>query len=163
MGTRNGKILETCLDGKEKFVKEVFSMSQNMPICSIQMEVFPELTSGSPRKYFVMASTANPSRYFQFVGGPDFESLFKEYESLERLNCTELPGDMNYTELHFFCKPAEIRSKTFALLTGYGTYYGGLSYGSQGVGESLIVDTKEIRHTVTPLSIALTEFHLLFL
>ena len=163
MGTRNGKILETSLDGKEKFLKEVFSMSQNMPICSRQIELFPSFSSTSARKYFVMASTANPSRYFQFVGGPDFESLFSEYSSIDRQSCTELPGDMNYTELRFFSRPGEARSKSFALLTGLATYYGGLSYGSQGVGEQVTVDTRDISHTVTPLSIALTEFHLLFL
>ena len=72
-------------------------------------------------------------------------------------------GDMNYTELRFFCKPNEPRSKTFALLTGFATYYGSLYYGSQSAGENVTIDTRDIHHTVAPLSIALTEFHLVSL
>lgn len=149
-------------------------MQQNMPICALQIEVFPEV-EGVPRKFFVMAATANPSRYFQFIGGPDFETMFKYYKELDRQNCTELPGifvfsifcdflgDMNYTELRFFCKPSEACSKSFALLTGFATYYGLLYFGSQTAGEQVTMDTHDIRHSVAPLSIALTEFHLLSL
>lgn len=163
MGTRSGKILETSIDGKEKYLKEVFSMTQNMPICSLHIEMFPSFASNGGRKYFVMASTANPSRYFQFIGGPDFETLFRDYAKVETQNCTELPGDLNHTELRFFTKRGDACSSSFALLTGYGTYYGNLRYGSQGVGEQLTTETKEVVHTVTPISIALTEYHLLFL
>lgn len=165
-------ILETAIDGKEKYIKQVFSMQQNMPICSIHIEHFPEI-EGQGHKYFVMAATANPSRYFQFIGGPTFESMFEYYKDLDRQNCTELPGisatprspsgDMNYTELRFFCKPSEPRAKSFALLTGFGVYYGSLYYGSQAAGEQVTTDTHDIRHSVAPLSIALTEFHLLSL
>lgn len=172
MGTRNGMILETSIDGKEKYIKQVFSLQQNMPICSIHIEHFPEV-EGQGHKYFVMAATANPSRYFQFIGGPSFESMFDYYRDLDRQNCTELPGttitslsrigDMNYTELRFFRKPTEARSKSFALLTGFGVYFGSLYFGSQAAGEQVTADTHDIRHTVAPLSIALSEFHLLSL
>lgn len=137
-------------------------MQQNMPICSLQFERFPAV-SGSPAKFFVMAATANPCRYFQFIGGPDFSSLFAYYQDLDRQNCTELPGDLNYTELRFFTKPGEPRARSFALLTGFGTYYGSLYFGSQEAGETVTADTRDTHHTVAPLSIALTEFHLLSL
>ena len=172
MGTRNGMILETSIDGKEKYIKQVFSMQQNMPICSIHIEHFPEV-EGQGHKYFVMAATANPSRYFQFIGGPTFESMFAYYKDLDRQNCTELPGffvtalsragDMNYTELRFFRKPSDARSKAFALLTGFGVYFGSLYFGSQTAGEQVTADTQDIHHAIAPLSIALSEFHLLSL
>lgn len=162
LGTRNGMILESCIEGKEKYVKEVFSMQQNMPICSLQFERFPAVPT-SPAKFFVMAATANPCRYFQFIGGPDFASLFAYYQELDRQNCTELPGDLNYTELRFFTKPGEPRASRFALLTGFATYYGSLYFGSQTAGEQLTADTRDTHHAVAPLSIALTEFHLLSL
>lgn len=155
-------ILESCIEGKEKYVKEVFSMQQNMPVCSLQFERFPAVGE-APAKFFVMAATANPCRYFQFIGGPDFASLFAYYQALDRQNCTELPGDLNYTELRFFAKPGEPRARSFALLTGFATYYGALYFGSQGAGEQVTADTRETRHAVAPLSIALTEFHLLSL
>ena len=155
-------ILESCIEGKEKYVKEVFSMQQNMPICSLQFERFPAIPN-APAKFFVMAATANPCRYFQFIGGPDFASLFAYYQELDRQNCTELPGDLNYTELRFFTKPGEPRASRFALLTGFATYYGSLYFGSQTAGEQLTADTRDTHHTVAPLSIALTEFHLLSL
>ena len=137
-------------------------MQQNMPICSLQFERFPALPN-APAKFFVMAATANPCRYFQFIGGPDFASLFAYYQQLDRQNCTELPGDLNYTELRFFAKPGEPRASRFALLTGFATYYGSLYFGSQTAGEQLTADTRDTHHTVAPLSIALTEFHLLSL
>ena len=155
-------ILESCIEGKEKYVKEVFSMQQNMPICSLQFERFPAIPN-APAKFFVMAATANPCRYFQFIGGPDFASLFAYYQELDRQNCTELPGDLNYTELRFFTKPGEPRASRFAFLTGFATYYGSLYFGSQTAGEQLTADTRDTHHTVAPLSIALTEFHLLSL
>ena len=137
-------------------------MQQNMPICSLQFERFPAIPN-APAKFFVMAATANPCRYFQFIGGPDFASLFAYYQELDRQNCTELPGDLNYTELRFFTKPGEPRASRFALLTGFATYYGSLYFGSQTAGEQLTADTRDTHHTVAPLSIALTEFHLLSL
>lgn len=137
-------------------------MQQNMPICSLQLEQFP-LVSGSSPKYFVMAATANPCRSFQFIGGPDFTTLFQYYQELDRQNCTELPGDMNYTELRFYTKPGESRARSYALLTGFGTYFGNLYFGSQQPGEQVTTDTHDTHHTVAPLSIALTEFHLLSL
>ena len=76
-------------------MKEVFSMSQNMPICSLQVEPF---ASG----YQVLASTANPSRLFHFSGGPSFATLFAAYASLENQTCVELPGDATATDLQLF-------------------------------------------------------------
>ena len=116
MGTRNGIILETQIDSKEKYVKEVFFMQQSLPICALQIEVFPDAASVE-RKYFVMAATANPSRYFQFVGGPDFETLFKYYRDLDRQNCTELPGRIHsfiHSLIHLFTHSL-IHSFTYSL------------------------------------------------
>lgn len=160
IGTRLGAILEVELDGKERLVKQVFSMHQNMPICGLHFEKFPD--TGGRSKYYVMAATANPSRYFQFIGGPDFESLFKYYSQIEKQQCTELPGDLNYCELRFFRRPQEERSRAFALLSGFGVYLGSLQYGSQNAGDQITIDNVEIRHEEAPLSIALTEFHLIY-
>lgn len=99
--------------------------------------------------------------------------MFAYYKDLDRQNCTELPGifvtalsragDMNYTELRFFRKPSDARSKAFALLTGFGVYFGSLYFGSQTAGEQVTADTQDIHHAIAPLSIALSEFHLLSL
>ena len=146
-----------------KVMKEVYSMAQNMPICSLHIDCIPSHLASSSRKYLVMASTANPSRYFKFIGGPDFETLFRNCRNMGNQDCTELPGDLNHTELRFFTKPGEQCSSSFALLTGYGTYYEKLDFNEQMMGGQLANNKKEIVHTVPPMSIAVTEYHILFM
>ena len=121
-------------------------MSQNMPICSLQLE---PLSSG----YQVLASTANPSRLFHFSGGPSFSTLFAAYSSLENQTCIELPGDATATDLQLFRRrnaPAE----SFSLLTGVATYFGPLP---------LTAGMREIKHAAQPLAAAPSQYHLLLL
>jgi len=151
------------LEGNAKMMKEVFSMAQNMPICSIHIDHIPPHLASSSRKYLVMASTANPSRYFKFIGGPDFNTLFRDCRNSGNQDCTELPGDLSHTELRFFTKPGEQCSSSFALFTGYGTYYEKLGFNEKMTGGQLAKEKKEIVHTVPPISIAVTEYHMLFL
>jgi hypothetical protein len=60
-----------------------------------------------------MATT--PTRIYQFIGGPTFESVFASYET--NPGFVELPGELNYSELQFFSKYQGL-PKTFAWLTG---------------------------------------------
>jgi len=58
----------------------------------------------------------------------------------------ELPGDQDYTSLHFFRKP-NARARSLAWLTGPGIYSGSLSFGSQNAGDSIIYDYKLIPYS----------------
>lgn len=58
------------------------------------------------------------------------------------LGFQELPGDLPYSEMHFFSKFHELQqqgvAQTFAWLSGPGIYHGDLVFGSQNVGDSVI-------------------------
>mmetsp|Transcript_59942 Transcript_59942/g.141174 ORF Transcript_59942/g.141174 Transcript_59942/m.141174 type:complete len:974 (+) Transcript_59942:154-3075(+) len=163
IGTSTGTICKTCIvDGKEKFWKEIFSLQDAaQPICGLQYELFPPSGKGymdMSKKYFVMAAT--PTRYYEFIGGPTYDALFAQYSSAPAF--IELPGDLDYSELHFFRKENG-RASSFVWLTGPGIYSGSFSFGSQNAGDSIIHDYKLIPYSNavhgSPLSLLSTEFH----
>ncbi|KAI8370704.1 Pep3/Vps18/deep orange family-domain-containing protein [Radiomyces spectabilis] len=202
IGTKNGLIYETCLEPtdeffrrEEKYFKQVYSIHETtMPITGLHFEQFPV----NNRKYFVMATT--PTRIYQFVGfvGPAsgsrspagfgesddrtekamFEGLFSKYDVNPGFQ--ELPGDLSYSELHFFSRFHELQqqgvAQTFAWLTGPGIYHGNLVFGSQNAGDSVIDNVQLLQYparptddmpgqlvTEIPISVALTEFHFILL
>eukprot|EP00960_Hanusia_phi_P078119 768783-Hanusia_phi.AAC.2 len=163
VGTSTGCIFKaSILDGKEKYWKEIFSLRDaGQPICGLQCEIFPpsaKSVSESTRRYFVMAAT--PTRYYEFIGGPTFDALFAQYTTAPAF--IELPGDLDYSELHFFRK-GNGRATSFVWLTGPGLYSGSFSFGSQNVGDSIIFDYKLIPYSnkvpSPPIGILCSEFH----
>ncbi|CAG8483434.1 620_t:CDS:10 [Paraglomus occultum] len=189
IGTRNGLIFEAEIEPtdeyfkrEEKFCKQVYSIQENLPITGLRFEQF----TVTPRKYFIVATT--PTRIYQFIGMAQpkadydgasmFGNLFAKYETNPGFQ--ELPGDLPYSELHFFTPYQDIQyqgtPKTFAWLTGPGIYHGNLVFGSQDVGDSVIDSAHLLPYPATPseidpttvvseipLSIALTEFHFILL
>ncbi|KAF9428590.1 hypothetical protein BGZ94_001853 [Podila epigama] len=195
IGTRNGLIFEAELEPtaelfkkEERYFKQVYSIQANMPITGIRMEQFP----ATRRKYYVIAVT--PTRIYQFIGtvAPNgsngviggsedkamFENLFSKYEV--NPGFSELPGDLPYSELHFFSPFQDLQyqgvAKTFAWLTGPGIYHGNLVFGSQNTGDSVIDTPQLLPYPATrleldastaiseiPIAIALTEFHFILL
>ncbi|KAG0369768.1 Pep3/Vps18/deep orange family-domain-containing protein [Gamsiella multidivaricata] len=194
IGTRNGLIFEAELEPtaelfkkEERYFKQVYSIGSNMPISGLRMEQFP----ASLRKYVVVAVT--PTRIYQFIGSVTpsssggiiggsedkalFENLFSKYEV--NPGFSELPGDLPYSELHFFSPFQDLQyqgvAKTFAWLTGPGVYHGNLVFGSQNAGESVIDTPQLLPYPATrlepdasaavevPIAIALTEFHFILL
>ncbi|OAD75205.1 hypothetical protein PHYBLDRAFT_186318 [Phycomyces blakesleeanus NRRL 1555(-)] len=201
IGTKNGLIYETCLEPsdeffrrEEKYFRQVYSIHEStMPITGIHFEQFPV----NNRKYFIMATT--PTRIYQFIGqvGPNngtrapsgfgepddrertmFESIFARYDANPGFQ--ELPGDLPYSELHFFSRFHDLQqqgvAQNFAWLTGPGIYHGNLVFGSQNSGDSVIDNAELLQYPATPsedetgqlvteipLSVALTEFHFVLL
>ncbi|CAG8443951.1 10866_t:CDS:10 [Ambispora leptoticha] len=189
VGSRNGLIFEIEIEPteeyfkkEEKFCKQVYSINENMPITGLRFEQFPT----NPRKYFIVATT--PTRIYQFIGnanpnadfdgGSMFETLFSKYEVNPGFQ--ELPGNLDYSELHFFTPFQDLQyqgtPKNFAWLTGPGIYHGSLVFGSQEIGDSVIDSAQLLPYPATPsetdssalvsespLSITLTEFHFILL
>ncbi|KAF7727857.1 hypothetical protein EC973_006970 [Apophysomyces ossiformis] len=202
IGTKNGLIYEACLEPtdeffrrEEKYFKQVYSIHEStMPITGLHFEQFPV----NSRKYFVLATT--PTRIYQFIGfvGPSsgsrspsgfgeaedrgekamFEGLFSKYDV--NPDFQELPGDLPYSEVHFFSRFHELQqqgvAQTFAWLTGPGIYHGDLVFGSQSVGDRVIDNVQLLQYPATPseddtgrlvteipISVALTEFHFILL
>ena len=130
VGGRTGDIYEAQLDPrkKDKYWKQVYQLDDEVPVCGLEYESFPDSsTSGSSMaivgdegdssssdsssssgrggKYFVMAVTAQPTRYYQFVGGPTFELLFQKFgQGKMPARFNEFGTDVPYSELHFFSK-----------------------------------------------------------
>ena len=115
-----------------------------------------------------MVATASPTRYYQFVGGPNFTSLFASYNSPENLKFYELPSHLAFSELHLFAPSRRACASSFALLTGVGVCYGSLLFGSQNPGEELVQDPTLCTYTTDEqhnpaISLAVTEFHMMLL
>lgn len=153
LGSRTGQVFETEIEEKDKYCKKVCDLRQAIPICGLYYERFP----GSINKVFCMLATANPTRYYQFVGGPEFERLFKQTPSDSAF--TEFPGDIKSTELHFYSKYIHDVPKSFALLTAGGIYCGNLLFASQNAGDSVVHDYQLIELNHIPESMILTEFY----
>jgi hypothetical protein len=155
VGTSQGVIYEVVIEGKEKYVKRVYSLQGSIKICGLQFEQFPQPNID---KFFVMIVTANPTRYYQFVGRGSFEELFDGYTSTERLRFNELPSQGRFSELHFFSKQLNERARSFAILMAEGVFHGNLLFSSQNAGDNVTIDNsfrevegKDANHMINPL------------
>jgi hypothetical protein len=153
IGTSTGSVCKAnIVDGKERYWKEIFSLQDAaQPICGLECELFPASgKAGSERRYLIMAAT--PTRYYEFIGGPTYDALFAHYVAASAGGSPcfiELPGDIDYSTLHFFRKP-HARATSFVWLTGPGIYSASLSFGSQNAGDSIIYDYKLIPYACPP-------------
>jgi tetratricopeptide (TPR) repeat protein len=165
IGSSSGLIFEFSVDGTKERLRQVYNLNENTPVTGVKWERFPSASAAADPKFFVMATTA--MRYYQFIGGPTFEACFAAYTV--NPGFTELPGELSYSELHFFAEHFTGRSKSFAWLAGPGIYHGQLLFGSQNAGDSVITNATlcpyqpvdEGSAPRAPLSIAVTEFHFL--
>ena len=170
-GTNGGSIYETKVDARDSSFSFnlVHTIGKGLRICGVGFEEFPgSATSQNADKYFVMVATASPTRYYQFVGGPDFARLFASYASPENLKFYELPSHLAFSELHLFARSRQACASSFALLTGVGVCYGSLLFGSQNPGEELVQDPTLCTYTPEEqgnpaISLAVTEFHMMLL
>ncbi|KAI6136496.1 Pep3/Vps18/deep orange family-domain-containing protein [Pisolithus sp. B1] len=189
VGARNGSIYEAVLDAAEDFFKSqerylhlLFTLPEKTPITGIRFDMFPP---SDPRTALIIVTT--PTRIYQFVGVPDrrseesgrmFLPIFSAYrETAPKIS--ELPGTLIYSELHFFrlgIGQASSLPKSLAWLTAPGIYYGTLNF-EQSIDDH--IDSTQLfpypslsQHETStasssppqvPVSIALTEFHLVLL
>ncbi|OJA16138.1 hypothetical protein AZE42_00083 [Rhizopogon vesiculosus] len=189
VGTRNGGIFEAVLDAGEDFFKSqerylqlLFNLPEKHPVTGIKFDLFPP---SDPRNALIIVTT--PSRIYQFAGSPDrrsedggrvFSSLFASYrETAPKIS--ELPGNLQYSELHFYTPNADQAlslPKNLAWMTAPGIYHGTLNFDpnsddhidstqlhpypaiSPGAPPGTSPSTAEV-----PVSISLTEFHFILL
>jgi vacuolar protein sorting-associated protein 18 len=101
VGTQSGDIYEALLDssGKDKPFTLLYSLGAHLPVASLLFET-PAFAVHAESKLLVLAAVASPTRLYTFVGGPSFETLFKQYRDAGAAAFQELPGSMPTTELH---------------------------------------------------------------
>ena len=166
VGTSSGQILCVRLspvkEGKvDDSAVPVYSL--NAAVTGLRLEYMDGVSPGGGPKYFVLAT--NPTRIFQFIGGPDFPGLFERYATNPQF--AEVPGDVECSKLALY-NPNGLngRPKAFAWLTAHGVYYGDFSFGNQGFGETitghpqLMMYQGVLSEGKYPIGLAVTEFHI---
>ncbi|KAN0135735.1 Pep3/Vps18/deep orange family domain containing protein [Lactarius tabidus] len=189
IGARNGSIYEAILDAEEDFFKSherhlnsVYTLPERQAITGINFDTFPSL---DPKRALVVAITT--SRIYQFTGvlprrsdegGRVFGTLFAAYrETLPKIS--ELPGNIRHSELHYYT-PNSGQSQSLpneiAWMTSPGIYHGSLNF--QSASDDFIDGAQLFQYPSFPvspshsdesplpqfpISMALTEFHLVLL
>jgi hypothetical protein len=182
LGTSDGVIFETDIDfqdsllpKKKGYLQEVYRLMYDMAdhseaITGLQLVPFPNQSSSSDIKYFILATT--PKRIYQFIGTvtkgetPQFVQLFATYDSVT-VQFLEIPGNLKESQLQLWPARPDTTPRAFAWLTGAGVYYGQLGFGDHTPGESLFLEKTLIPYShsssSSPIGMALTQFHCLLL
>uniref|UniRef100_A0A6B2KX76 Uncharacterized protein n=1 Tax=Arcella intermedia TaxID=1963864 RepID=A0A6B2KX76_9EUKA len=168
VGTRNGQIYELLIDSKEttllsltgtKERSKLLFVLPEQSITGIACETFPF----GETKHFVMVTT--PSRIYQFIGSPTYETLFQHYEKPQLLRLTELPGTST-GELQLFSLKGTGLANAFAWLSGAGLFHGDIIFGAQKEGDTMSEKQELTSYpdpAIPPIGFILTEFHYLLL
>lgn len=185
LGTSKGLIFETELTDNEnsrffqgsldQYLKQLFNLGseESVSVTGLEFDRMP-CESMTEYKYFILATTHG--RLYQFLGNvsksaepPMFQQLFAEYEK-QKAPFLELPGSFGYSELKLFFPKFRGPARTFAWMTGPGVYFGNLDFTGEAGPKSVTTQTKLIPYPkdidgekVYPLSMVLTEFHVLLL
>ena len=91
------------------------------PITGLHMEPFPQQSSSSEIKYFILATT--PKRIYQFIGTvtkgetPQFVQLFATYTTVT-VQFLEIPGNLRESQLQLWPAKPNATPVAFAWLTG---------------------------------------------
>jgi len=182
LGTSKGIILETKLftaedthlfsASVEQYVKQLHSLTP-LPVTGVEFDRLP--SSGAHTEYFVLVTVGN--RLFQFIGSvplspdpPVFHSVFAHYGDMPA-HFVELPGKIDRSQLCVFCPKPPSTLRSFAWMTATGVYCGNIDLSCSSGPHSVTSDTKLIQYQryederpePPPLSIVLTQFHILIL
>ncbi|KAG8181524.1 hypothetical protein JTE90_014254 [Oedothorax gibbosus] len=185
VGTTKGFIYETEISSgderpffqssPEQYFKQVFDVT-NSTITSDTTDsktvtgiVFHKVSQDN---YFVLATT--PSRLFQFLGNsiagdpPILLNVFNQSKDLPE-SYIELPGKLQYSQLQLFYPNPKAIPVSFAWMTEPGVMFAHLKCNADspqnliGTNRKLLSYPEEKDHEKVPLSIILTEFHVLVL
>jgi len=183
VGTSKGILLETKLTSAEDthlfsastdhYVKQLHSFT-SVPVTGVEFDRMPS-RSGAQIEYFILVTSG--SRLFQFLGSvpssadpPIFHSVFARYSDVQE-HFVELPGKIDRSQLCVFRAKFQSVPQSFAWMTGTGVYCGHIDLSCSSGPHSVTANTKLIqyqrdedeRRDAPPLSIVMTEFHILVL
>jgi len=182
LGTSKGVVLETKLvtaedthqlfsASVEQYVKQLYSFA-SVPVTGVSFDTMP--SSVGHTEYFVLVIVG--SRLVQFIGNvpsstdpPIFQSVFARYSDMPE-HFIELPGKTDRSQLSVFYPRFQSSPRSFAWMSGTGVYSGRIDLSCSSGPHSVTADTKLIQYhrdedekPCTPLSVVLTEFHVLVL
>jgi len=182
VGTSKGFILETKLvtaedshlfsAGIEQYVRQLHILTA-VPVTGIEFDILPS-SSAAHTEYFFLVTSGN--RLYQFIGTvassadpPIFQSVFARYTDMPE-HFVDLPGRTEHSQLCVFYPQQQLSPCSFAWMTAVGIYCGRLDLTCSSGPHSVTVDTRLIQYQRgeddrpdRPLSIVLTEFHVLIL
>eukprot|EP00941_MAST-03F_sp_MAST-3F-sp1_P003296 g3296.t1 len=98
IGTKRGQIYVSNLSAGKKKIPARVVLDVRLPVCGLHIEHFPFAGSWDGEvKIFVMAVTARPTRYYEFVGGSDLDALFAVYRTDGVEDSSKLLGNFSGT------------------------------------------------------------------
>ncbi|KAF0697671.1 Aste57867_11642 [Aphanomyces stellatus] len=169
IGTDAGAIFEAEFDGKEKKMNCVYAINKQGAIAGLEFEHV------DAQKIYVMMTTSGaiqrPTRMYQFLGGPSFGALFAQYQSSDSLRFQEIQGDITSAQLSVFAKHERERAKCFGVLTAQGVFHGEFAISARSSIDNIWTNCDIMSFPVNqgekspnlPLSIAMTEYHVVLL
>ncbi|XP_071848442.1 vacuolar protein sorting-associated protein 18 homolog [Apostichopus japonicus] len=186
LGTSRGCIFETLIqagdDGRffqqnpDQYWKMVYNLGKEstVPVTGLHVERISGSTQSDKRTIFIMATT--PERMYQFIGtimsteAPIFLQVFQRYENTIPTGFLELPGNIGYSQLQVYTPKQKSTPQGFAWMSGPGVYIGNFDF-QELTRENLTKDShlliypldKEGTVQIKPISMILTEFHVLLL
>jgi len=180
IGTSKGVLLETRLvsaedthlfsAGTDQYVRQLHSFT-SFPVTGVEFDRMPS-RSGAQTEYFILVTSGN--RLFQFLGSVPssadpavFHSVFARYSDVPE-HFVELPGKVERSQLCMFRARFQSTPRSFAWMTSTGVYCGHIDLSCSSGPHSVTADTKLIQYQrdedekrEAPLSIVMTEFHVL--
>ncbi|PIK43476.1 putative vacuolar protein sorting-associated protein 18-like [Apostichopus japonicus] len=183
---RSGCIFETLIqagdDGRffqqnpDQYWKMVYNLGKEstVPVTGLHVERISGSTQSDKRTIFIMATT--PERMYQFIGtimsteAPIFLQVFQRYENTIPTGFLELPGNIGYSQLQVYTPKQKSTPQGFAWMSGPGVFIGNFDF-QELTRENLTKDShlliypldKEGTVQIKPISMILTEFHVLLL
>jgi vacuolar protein sorting-associated protein 18 len=157
-GTTTGALYETSLDPKDKTIRKILELDGGSNITGITVQQLPDERSGE-LMWSVLLATA--SRLYPFRGAGSLEEVLRSGADVQ---FKELPAELETSELRVREATASDPLTKFAWLTGVGVLYGDVPQEDDAsLGSAKLLSYPATAGSKPPVSMLLTEFHLLLL
>mmetsp|Transcript_1320 Transcript_1320/g.3893 ORF Transcript_1320/g.3893 Transcript_1320/m.3893 type:complete len:989 (-) Transcript_1320:17-2983(-) len=162
LGASDGSIYEAAMEqGRDSACRRLHKLDDRTAVRGLEFEVLHGAGGAEgEQRLLVLASSANPLRFYRMEGGPDFETLFRQ-QSQSASRFQDMAAPWEESELELFSDSIEDPASFFALTTGVGVYCGTINASGPGaaVNDLQLVPVQGS----PPKSLACSKYHLLML
>ena len=104
LGTSSGRILSLRIADRKDSVGKLWELpdGENLPIKSLRLEVLSSVGNSDTGRFYCMAVTARPLRYYTFSGGPTIEGMFAS-ASAKPITFNEIRGGVDSVSSPHLC------------------------------------------------------------